>query len=114
MYGTEDELARILKIRTPSAEQSAAMTRVLEMATNEVDHEIGLEPTDTPLADAELDTATQVALQRGAELWGLQEWPLGLAGIGSEFGSTSLARNSWDKYVFTLAPLKRKAGWGIA
>jgi hypothetical protein len=64
-----------------------------------------------PLTDPdEIDLATQVALQRASELWFLQEVPLGLAGIGSEFGTAHLARNSWEKYAFTLAPLKEQFG----
>ena len=54
----------------------------------------------------------QVNLQRAAELWFSQEVPLGVTGIGSEFGATHLARNSWDKYAYQLAHLKDQ--WGIA
>jgi hypothetical protein len=110
-YSDTNELARILKIRSPSAEQLAAMERVLIAATFEINREIDHEDTD-PLAGDEISLAEQVCLQRAAELWFLQEVPLGVAGLGSEFGSTHLARNSWDKYAYTLAPLKKQ--WGLA
>lgn len=110
-YATVDELARTLQIRNPTPEQADAMTRVLSAAAAEINHEIGLHD-DEALNSDELQLAAQVNLQRAAELWGLQEVPLGLAGIGSEFGSAHLARNSWEKYAFTLAAIKR--GWGIA
>jgi hypothetical protein len=110
-YADESELARILKIRNPTTEQTAAMTRVLTMATVEIDDYLDREDTD-PVVDDALALAEQVCLQRATELWGLQEVPLGLAGIGSEFGSAHLARDSWEKYTFTLYPLKR--GYGIA
>ena len=110
-YGTVNELFRILKIRTPSAEQTVAGERVLIAATHEINEEIDL-ADDALLAGAAVSLAEQVCLQRGAELWHLQEVPLGLAGIGSEFGTTHLARNSWDKYAYTLAPLKGQ--WGLA
>jgi len=88
------------------------MERVLSAASIEVDREIDRTDDDMPLVGDDLDLATQVALQRASELWFLQEVPLGLAGIGSEFGTAHLARNSWEKYAFTLAPLKGQ--WGIA
>jgi len=111
VYATVNELARILKIRTPSDEQQSALERVLFAAAGEINAEIDL-PADTFLEGAEYALAAQVNLQRAAELWHLQEVPLGLAGLGSEFGTTHLARNSWDKYAYTLAPLKDQ--WGLA
>lgn len=112
-YATADELARTLKLRNPTAEQTAAMERVLTMATVEINAEIGRpEVADDPIAGDDLALVEQVCLQRAAELWGLQEWPLGLAGVGGELPATTLARNSWQKYSFTLAPLRRE--WGIA
>ena len=110
MYSSVEELARTLQLRNPTAEQTAALTRVLTAATVEVDHEINVGEDSEPLSTDELELATQVALQRAAELWGLQEVPLGLAGIASEFGPAHLARNSWEKYAFTLAAIKRSYG----
>lgn len=110
-YATVDELMRILKIRTPSAEQTAAGDRVLTAATYEINQEIDREVDDV-VAGAEISLAAQVCLQRATELWFLQEVPLGVAGLGSEFGTTHLARDSWDKYAYVLVPLKRQ--WGLA
>lgn len=105
-YATVDELARILKVSASQRWQS--LRRVIEAAAFEIDQELDLvEPYASPPA-----LVVQVNLQRAAEWWFLQEVPLGLAGIGSEFGSTHLARNSWDKYAFMLAPLKEQ--WGLA
>jgi hypothetical protein len=53
----------------------------------------------------------QVNLERAAELWKLQEVQFGIV-LGSEFGATHIARNTWDKYAYTLAPLKDR--WGLA
>jgi len=108
-YATADELARILKIRTPSAEQTTAMNRVLTAAALEIDAELdrpGIFPSPYP------PLVVQVNLQRAAELWTLQEVPIGVVGVGSEFGATHLARKTWDKYAETLAPLKQQ--WGLA
>lgn len=111
-YIDADELARVLEIRSPSAEQTAAMERVLAAATREIDSELDRPEGSDPLVDDDLALAEQVCLQRAAELWNLQEVPLGLAGIGTEFGPSYLARDSWEKYAFTLAPLKEQ--WGLA
>jgi len=108
-YATADELARILKIRTPSADQTAAMNRVLTAAALEIDAELdrpGMFSSPYP------PLVVQVNLQRAAELWTLQEVPIGVVGVGSEFGATHLSRKTWDKYADTLAPLKQQ--WGIA
>jgi hypothetical protein len=110
-YTSVIELARILKISTPSDEQTTAMERVLLAAAGEINAEIDL-AEDVSLSGWQLALAAQVNLQRAEELWHLQEVPMGLAGLGSEFGATHLARNSWDKHAYTLAPLKNQ--WGLA
>lgn len=110
-YADSDELARILKIRNPTTAQTDAMDRVLDAATREIDAEIDL-AADVALDSEQTALATQVCLRRAAELWFAQEVPLGVTGIGSEFGTTHLARNSWDKHAFDLAPLKNQ--WGLA
>lgn len=110
-YTTVAELARVLKIRGPSDAQRDAMERVLSAAAGEINAEVDLAVGEY-LSGWQLQLAAQVNLQRAAELWGLQEVPLGLAGIGSEFGTSHLARNSWEKYAFTLAAIKNQ--WGIA
>lgn len=110
-YAEVDELARTLKIRNPSDDQTTALERMLDAATGEIDAEINLD-ADAVLSSEQTAIAEQVCLQRAAELWTLQEVPLGLAGIGSEFGTAHLARNSWEKYAHTLAPLKSQ--WGLS
>lgn len=110
-YGTVDELFRILKIRTPSAEQTDAAERVLAAATGEIDSEVDLPDPDV-LSGWQVSLATEVCLERAAELWKEQEVQFGLVGIGSEFGATRVATNTWEKYAVKLAPLKGQ--WGLA
>ena len=110
MFATVSELARILKIRTPTAEQESALERVLIAASGEVNSEIDLADAST-LSGWQLALATQVTLERGAELWKLQEVQFGIV-MGSEFGATHMARNTWDKHAYTLAPLKEQLGIG--
>jgi hypothetical protein len=110
-YAESSELARILKIRSPDSDQTTALERVLDAATAEINAEINLD-ADSVLDPEQTAIAEDVCLRRAAELWMLQEVPLGIAGIGSEMGATHLARNSWDKYAYDLAPLKGQ--WGLA
>lgn len=109
-YADVDELFRILKIRTPSAEQIAAGERVLFAAAGEINSEIDLDETTT-LSGWQLALAAQVNLRRAAELWHEQEAPMGLVGLGSEFGATTLARDTWKKHSITLGPLKQQQGF---
>lgn len=109
MFATVDELARILKLRTPRAEQESALERVLIAASGEVNSEIDL-ADGASLSGWQLALAAQVTLERAAELWKLQEIQFGVI-LGGEFGATHMARNTWEKHAFTLAPLKQQ--WGI-
>jgi hypothetical protein len=110
-YGTVDELARILKIRTPSAEQEAAMARVLLAAAGEIDSEIDLADGDD-LSGWQLALAVEVNLERAAELWKEQEVQFGIIGIGADLVPTRIARDTWDRHAHKLAPLKGQ--WGLA
>ena len=110
-YADTTELARILKIRTPSDEQEAALDRVLEAAAGEIDSELDLAATSSLTQAWQIALLEQVNLERAAELWKLQEVQFGVV-LGSEFGATHIARNTWDKHAYVLAPLKDQ--WGIA
>ena len=107
-YAEATELARILKIRAPTTDQTAAMERLLDAATAEIDAEIDL-GADSVLSPEQTAIAETVCLQRAAELWHLQEVPLGV--IGSEVGPTYLATDSWKKYSIALSSLKDQFGF---
>ena len=109
-YAESTELARILKIRTPSTDQTAALERCLDAATQEIDAFIDL-PADVVLDSGQTAVAEQVCLERAAELWKLQEVQFGIL-IGTEGDSTRIARDTWGKHAVTLWPLKQ--GWGFA
>ena len=110
-YATSTELARILKIRTPSAQQLVAMDRVLATATIEINSEIDL-GTDTALTGGSIDLATEVCLERAVEHWRQEESPFGLIGLGAELGSAFTSKDSWERHALKLAPLKDQ--WGLA
>jgi hypothetical protein len=110
-YATVAELARILKIRTPSAEQETAMERVLLVAAGEINSEVDL-AEDEGLAGWQLSLAAEVNLERAVEHWRQQESPFGLIGLGPELPAERTARDSWERHAHKLAPLKSQ--WGLA
>jgi hypothetical protein len=110
-YAESTELARILKIRTPSTEQTAALERCLDAATQEIDSFIDL-PADAVLEPGQVAIAEQVCLERARELWQLQEVQLGFL-VGELTGEASrIAQDTWKKHSVTLWPLKGQ--WGFA
>lgn len=114
VYATVDELARILKLNRsggPTPDQQIALARVLAAAAQEINDEIDL-AADTVLSGGKLAICAEVNLERAAELWAEQEIKFGIVGIGSEFGATHVARNTWERYAFKLANVKDQ--WGIA
>lgn len=110
-YATVDELARVLKLRTPTDEQTNAMERVLLAAAGEINAEIDLED-DEGLPSWGLALAQEVNLERAVEHWRQQESPFGIVGLSGDLGATYTARDSWDRHALKLAPLKSQ--WGIA
>lgn len=109
-YADVDELARILKIRTPTAEQTAALRRVLYAAAAEIDAEVDrTEPFTLPYPAL----VVGVNLDRAADLWRHTESIPGITGLlGDEGGMVTPGRYSWERYAQRLAPLKGQ--WGLA
>ena len=106
-YGTTQELARILKIRAPTADQTTAMERVLASASGEVNDEI--DRTDA-IAGWQVQLATEVTLERAVEHWQQEEVPYGI--WENAVGPLIVGRDTWDRHALKLAPLKQN--WGMA
>ncbi len=108
MYATVTELARILKIRSATAEQTVALRRCLEAAANEIDSELGRTDTFSSPFPA---LVVEVNLERAVEHWQQGEIPFGIVGLG-DTGAIYTARDSWDRHAHKLSPLKES--WGLA
>jgi hypothetical protein len=108
-YATPTELARILKINTPSADQTTAMERVLTSAALEIDAELGRAGR---FSEPYPSLVVQVNLERAVEHWRQQESPFGLLGLGSEMGPSFASADSWKRHAQKLSPLKDS--WGFA
>lgn len=110
-YAETTELARVLKIRTPSDEQEAALDRVLEAAAAEIDAFIDLADGESIATAGGIALLEQVNLARAAELWKLEEVQFGVI-LGSELsGAVHLRTDSFAKHAITLAPLKGQFGF---
>ena len=110
-YATTEELLAILNVRTASDAQTAKAERVLLAAAGEINRELDLSD-DQALDGSGVAMAAQVNLARAAELWKEEEIQFGIIGIGSEIGTTYIARDTWDKHAIKLATLKGQ--WGLA
>lgn len=110
-YATVTELARILKIRQPTAEQRDAMNRVLLAAAGEINAEIDL-AADEGLSSWQLALVQEVNLERAVEHWRQQETAFGLLVSGVDVPADRIGRNTWEAHAIKLAPLKSQ--WGFS
>jgi hypothetical protein len=108
-YAGVDELARQLKIRTPSPEQRDALRRVIAAARLEIDSELD-RPTDEALQPPYPALVVEVNYERAQELWQQSDATLGFIGLGAETGPARVAVNTWEKFAQKLAPLKLRYG----
>jgi hypothetical protein len=111
VYGDITELGRLLNVTNPNAAQTLALTRVLTVASGEVDAEIDLADDADALAGWQLALVEEVALERAVEHWQQGQSPFGIIGLGD--GATAYsAKDSWNRHALKLAPLKNQ--WGLA
>ena len=110
-YTTTDELFRVLKIRTPTSEQTAAAQRVIDTAAEEINSEIDLAPGNG-LTDKQLELCASVNLDRAADLWRHTESVPGVLGVYDEALTLPPMRYSWERYAQRLAVIKDR--WGVA
>jgi hypothetical protein len=114
IYATTTELALLLRVN--ENQRHAALRRVLEMASTEIDSEIGtadVNGVSTPYG-APPALVTGVCIDRAVEHWKQMQAPFGLLNLGdlADQVTQRTARDSWDRHAYKLAPLKGE--WGIA
>ena len=110
-YATTDELFRVLKVRQPTSDQTAAAQGDLDTATIEINAEISF-VTNRLLTTSELELCNGVCIDRAADLWRHRESAPGILGVVDEAVPSTFGRYSWNRYAERLAPLKQ--GFGIA
>jgi hypothetical protein len=110
-YAGTEELARVLKIRSASAEQGTALDLCIESAWYEINDECfgdGTVAFGTPYPAL----AVEVNLERAVEHWQQREAAFGIIGLGADIVPVTTARDSWGRHAHKLQPLKTV--WGIA
>lgn len=114
-YGDVTELARRLKISSPSAAQTVALQSALDAAAEEIDWELaGSVGFDPPPAVAPYPAlVVEVNYDRAVEHWQQGQTPFGIAVLGGEGIPILTARDGWYRHRLKLRPLKT-AGYGIA
>jgi hypothetical protein len=107
VYGTVDELFRLLKIRTPTVEQTAAAERIMVAASTDVN--LRMDRT-TGLDAGELAIATDATYQRAEERWNESEVPFGAIGLDNPSGPVFASRSS--RALQQLTRIKERFGVG--
>jgi hypothetical protein len=111
-YATTADLFRILKIKTPTPDQTLAAQGDLDTATIEINAEIDHSPAGPALTTQGLELCKGVCIDRAADLWRHRESAPGILGVVDEAVPSSFGRYSWERYAQRLSPLKEQ--WGIA
>ncbi len=109
-FTDSDELFRVLRVRQPSTEQTAAANRVILVAAQEIMDEIDLSALE--LSAGDIAVCESVNLDRAADLWRHTESAPGVLGVVDEFQSSTPGRYSWARYAARLSVVKDQ--WGIA
>jgi hypothetical protein len=107
VYGTVDELFRRLKIRTPTAEQTAAAERIMVASSTDVNLKMD---RSTDLPAGELAIAVESTYQRAEERWNESEVPFGAIGLDNPSGPVFASRHS--RALAQLTKLKQRFGVG--
>jgi len=112
VYASVSELALLLKVNATARHNS--LMRVLKAAADEIDAEVGetdIGGNTTPYSNPP-SIVREVNVERAVEHWQQEQSPFGLVGLGTEFGPTFTARNSWERHAQKLAMVKGE--WGLA
>jgi hypothetical protein len=110
-FTTATDLFRVLKVRSPSSDQTAAANGYLLTAALEIMAEIDLvDPGE--LSEADVALCASVNLDRAADLWRHTESAPGILGVVDEAVPATFGRYSWERYAERLAPVKQQ--WGLA
>jgi hypothetical protein len=111
-YATTADLFRILKIKTPTADQTLAAQGDLDTATIEINAEVDRSADGPAYTTQELELLKGVCIDRAADLWRHRESAPGILGVVDEAVPSTFGRYSWERYAQRLSPVKQQ--WGIA
>ena len=104
-YGTTDELARRLSIRTPTPEQTEQLQSVLDAASTEINWDLSY----TADVDPPSSLVVNVCYGRARELWNLGYATFGAALLASDLLAYA-GNDSWLRWHRMLDPLREHEG----
>jgi len=107
-YGTIAELARRLKITSPTVAQTEAMQLCLDPAAQEINWELDGTAvwTPPPSTPPYPPLVVEVNYERAVEHWQQGQSPFGIIGLGGDVLPVVAARDSWYRHHLKLKPLK--------
>jgi hypothetical protein len=106
-YGSTDELARRLSIRSPTAEQVEQLQSVLDAAADEINWDLSTDGVDLP--DPVPALVVNVNYGRARELWNLGYATFGAALLASDLLAYA-GNDSWLRWHRMLDPLRLHEG----
>jgi hypothetical protein len=113
-FGTVAELARRLKLSSPTTAQTEAMQLCLDSAAQEINWELSGTPSWTPPPSTPPypPLVVEVNYERAVEHWQQGLSAFGAIPVGPDAVPVFAARNSWYRHHVKLLPLK--GSFGIA
>jgi len=107
-YTTLSELQRVLQKPAPTAAETTAMQRVLDVAAREIDWDLAYDPDNPPPASntPEYALLAEVNLDRAGELWAAEFRPFGATSAGPDVIPLVSPRDTWYRHHLRLNPLR--------
>lgn len=103
------ELARVLQLQAGTPAQAAAMLRVIQAASAQIDSYLAPAAPYFPPYPALVVSA---CLDIAVDLWKQEQSPFGVVVLGGEAGIAYPTRNAWRRHAQKLLPLKTEFGVG--
>jgi len=111
-YVEVTELQRVLGKPAPTAEEAAAMQRVIDEAAREIDWWLGYTADNPapPVDDPDYPILVETNLRRAVELWSLETRVGGIVPAGPDSIPIVIRLDTWNRHALTLLPLQREFG----
>jgi hypothetical protein len=97
----------------PTAAETVAMQRDLDVAAREIDWDLSYDPASNPApapATAEYALLADVNLDRAVELWATHQRPFGAQQAGADMMPLVAPRDTWHRHHLRLNPLRTSFG----
>ena len=102
------ELKRVLQKPSPTADETTAMQRDIDVAAEEINWDLSFSVDNPPPATGtpEYGLLTDVNLDRAVELWAAHNRPFGATSAGPDVIPLVSPRDTWYRHHLRLNPLR--------